>query len=140
MEVDFGHSIEYMYKPNSDVVEAVPSMISYCAYIIAAISLIATALVRRKSEVFFSRRRYSRSYYNRVTESFLDTSNNVTTVNQTQFQKGVNKAPYSELSFSAVLKSKIFWLIMMMEVTSVSLSFFLKSAFKDYGSTKFNDD
>lgn len=27
-----------------------------------------------------------------------------------------------------------------MEITALSLSFFLKSAFKDFGSSKFNDD
>ena len=52
----------------------------------------------------------------------------------------MNKAPYSHLTFEEVLKHKIFWLIMTMELTSLSLSFFLKSAFKDFGSTKFNDD
>lgn len=44
------------------------------------------------------------------------------------------------MTFGEVMRSQIFWLIMSMENTSLSLSFFLKTAFKDFGSTKFNDD
>lgn len=60
LEIDFGHSVEHMYRQQSEIVQNVQSMMTYCSYIIAVLGLIATALIRRKSEVFFSKRKYSR--------------------------------------------------------------------------------
>jgi hypothetical protein len=49
-------------------------------------------------------------------------------------------APLSHLTLNQVLKSALFWHIFSMLTFSMSFSYFIKPAFKDYGSTVFNDD
>ena len=61
-------------------------MLAYCAYLIGILGLVSIALIRKKSEVFFTKRKFSRTrQFTGITESFLNNSNNVTTVNQTEF-------------------------------------------------------
>ena len=56
IQIRVGHSTEYLYGPDSSVAKRVPEMMKLCSLTMLGLTIIALALIRRKSEVFFSKR------------------------------------------------------------------------------------